>query len=50
VAISVNVTGARGNAEIRTMVEAGVAQGLRAYDARLADRVARIGADPRFRG
>ena len=50
VAITVNVTGARGNAEIRAMVEAGVAQGLRAYDARLADRVARIGADPRFRG
>ena len=25
-------------------------KGLRAYDARLADRVARIGADPRFRG
>jgi hypothetical protein len=49
-AITVNVTGARGNAEIRAMVEAGVAQGLRAYDARLADRVARIGADPRFRG
>jgi phage-related minor tail protein len=50
VAITVQVTGARGNAEIRAMVEAGVAQGLRAYDARLADRVARIGADPRFRG
>ncbi|MFO1141191.1 MAG: phage tail tape measure protein [Amaricoccus sp.] len=50
VAITVQVTGARGNAEIRQMVEAGVAQGLRAYDARLADRVARIGADPRFRG
>ena len=49
-AIHVTVTGARGNAEIRQMVEAGVAQGLRAYDARLADRVARIGADPRFRG
>ena len=49
-AIHVTVTGARGNAEIRAMVEAGVAQGLRAYDARLADRVARIGADPRFRG
>ena len=50
VAITVQVTGARGNTEIRQMVEAGVAQGLRAYDARLADRVARIGADPRFRG
>jgi hypothetical protein len=50
VAITIQVTGARGNAEIRAMVEAGVAQGLRAYDARLADRVARIGADPRFRG
>ena len=50
VAITVQVTGARGNAEIRQMVEAGVTQGLRAYDARLADRVARIGADPRFRG
>ena len=49
-AIHVTVTGARGNAEIRQMVEAGVAQGLRAYDARLADRVTRIGADPRFRG
>ena len=49
-AINVQVTGARGNTEIRQMVEAGVAQGLRAYDARLADRVARIGADPRFRG
>ena len=50
VAITVQVTGARGNAEIRQMVEAGVTQGLRAYDARLADRVTRIGADPRFRG
>ena len=49
-AIHVTVAGARGNAEIRQMVEAGVTQGLRAYDARLADRVTRIGADPRFRG
>ena len=49
-AIHVTVNGARGNAEIRAMVEAGIAQGLRAYDARLADRVAGIGADPRFRG
>ena len=48
VAITVHVTGARGNAEIRAMVEAGVAQGLRAYDARLAHRVARIGAKPRY--
>ena len=50
VAITVQVTGARGNAEIRQMVEAGVTQGLRAYDAQLADRVARLGADPRYRG
>ena len=49
-AITVQVTGARGNAEIRQMVEAGVTQGLRAYDAQLADRVARLGADPRYRG
>jgi hypothetical protein len=48
--ISVNVSGARGNSEIRDMVQQGVTQGLRAYDARLADRVAGINADPRFRG
>ena len=50
VAITVQVTGARGNAEVRQMVEAGVTQGLRAYDAQLADRVSRLGADPRYRG
>ena len=49
-AINVNVSGARGNQEIMQMVQSGVMQGLRAYDAQLPDRVSKIGADPRFRG
>lgn len=49
-AIAVSVSGARGNAEIETMVHRGIAAALRDYDARLPDRVSRIGADPRFRG
>jgi hypothetical protein len=48
--INVNVAGARGNAEIMAMVEAGVGRGLRAYDHALPDRVARISADPYLRG
>jgi hypothetical protein len=48
--IHVNVAGARGNAEIMAMVEAGVGRGLRAYDHALPDRVARISADPYLRG
>ena len=50
VSINVNVSGARGNAEITEMVQAGVTNGLRQYDARLADRSQGIRRDPRFRG
>lgn len=47
--ISVDVTGARGNAEIQEMVAKGVTQGLREYDAALPDRVAYITDNPRRR-
>lgn len=49
-AIHVTVNGARGNAEIMAMVQAGVTQGLGAYDRGLADRMSSIAEDPRFRG
>jgi hypothetical protein len=48
-AITVNVEGARGNAEIMSMVQAGVAHGLGAYDQTLPSRVGRISQDPRRR-
>ncbi len=47
--IFVDVTGARGNAEIEEMVGRGVTQGLREYDAALPDRVAYITDNPRRR-
>lgn len=49
VVIRVDVTGARGNTEIETMVQRGVQQGLRAYDRALPDRVQQISNDPRRR-
>jgi len=42
VSISVNVEGARGNAEIMQMVQAGVRQGLSAYDRALPSRLSDI--------
>lgn len=38
--LKVEISGARGNAEIEAMVRAGVAQGLAAYDGKVAGRVA----------
>jgi hypothetical protein len=37
--LEVSVSGARGNAEISAMVQAGIAQGLAAYDAQVGNRV-----------
>ncbi|GGF82879.1 Phage-related protein [Mameliella alba] len=48
-AISVTVSGARGNAEIEEMVQRGVQGGLAQYDRILPDRVAAIRRDPRVR-
>lgn len=48
VEINVNVSGARGNAEIESMVESGVRQGLQRYDRHQLPRsVAQINKDPR---
>ncbi|MBY6138524.1 hypothetical protein KUV26_03670 [Leisingera daeponensis] len=48
VEINVNVSGARGNAEIESMVESGVRQGLQQYDRHQLPRsVAQINKDPR---
>lgn len=49
-AITVNVQGARGNAEIEEMVSRGVRQGLGAYDQSLPARVRAIRGDERFMG
>lgn len=49
-AITVNVEGARGNAEIEEMVSRGVRQGLSAYDQNLPARVRKISGDERFMG
>lgn len=48
--ITVNVQGARGNAEIEEMVSRGVRQGLGAYDQSLPGRIRRINRDPSFMG
>lgn len=40
--LTVEVVGARGNAEIQQMVEAGVVKGLKSYDTRLPNRLADI--------
>lgn len=48
-ALNVNVTGARGNAEIEEMVQRGVSSGLAQYDRILPDRVEAIRRDPRVR-
>jgi hypothetical protein len=51
VSVNVNVSGARGNAEIAEMTAVGVRTGLRQYDATLADRVGQIRTgSPRRRG
>jgi hypothetical protein len=47
--ININVTGARGNAEIQEMVSSGVRQGLSSYDKALPTRVQSIQANPRKR-
>lgn len=47
--LSVNVTGARGNSEIREMVMQGVQQGIGAYDRQMPGRVQQIQRDPRAR-
>ncbi|MEH6834806.1 hypothetical protein [Falsihalocynthiibacter arcticus] len=48
VSINVDVTGARGNAEIQEMVSSGVSAGLRQYDSQvLPKRVNQISTDPR---
>lgn len=50
-AISVDVTGARGNAEIMDMVSEGVQQGLRQYDREVAPvTIGRVIQDPHARG
>ena len=49
VTIAVSVTGAKGNSEIREMVDAGVRQALSAYDKHLPNRVREIDASPRRR-
>ncbi|WP_273689015.1 tail tape measure protein [Ketogulonicigenium vulgare] len=46
--INVDVSGARGNAEIVQMVQAGVSQALTAFDAMLPMRVNEIAANPRM--
>lgn len=49
--ININVSGARGNAEIMEMVSAGVRQGITAYDRDVApSTVHRVVNDPRARG
>lgn len=47
--INVNVSGARGNAEIEQMVASGVQQGLGGYDKALPGRVQEINRNPRKR-
>lgn len=47
--ININVSGARGNAEIQDMVARGVQQGLGSYDKALPGRVQQINAHPRKR-
>lgn len=47
--ISVDVTGARGNAEIMEMVRAGVSHGLAQYDRTLPGKVAQVRSAPRRR-
>lgn len=49
ITITVDVSGARGNAEIMEMVVSGVKAGLGAYDQALPTKVARISAAPRRR-
>lgn len=44
--VNINISGARGNAEIRDMVVAGLGE----YDRRLPGRVAQIRMDPGLRG
>ena len=49
--INVNVSGARGNSEIKEMVNQGVAAGLKQYDASaLPGRVMQVSKNPRVRG
>ena len=48
--LTVRVDGATGNSEVRSMVSAGVADGLRRADALLPDKVSGISRDPRNRG
>ena len=48
--LTVNVNGARGNAEIEQMVHRGVAAGLGQYDRVLPARFDQIRRDPRRRG
>lgn len=51
VEINVNVSGARGNTEIKEMVNQGVAAGLKQYDAKaLPGRVVQVSKNPRVRG
>ncbi len=48
VSINIEVNGARGNSEVREMMEAGVRQGLQEYDRAVLPRsVAKIKSDPR---
>lgn len=47
--VRVEVVGARGNQEVREMVQEGVLAGLRQYDEALPDRVATISDDNRLR-
>lgn len=49
ITIKVDVTGARGNQEIKEMVSAGVQEGLAQYDAAMPDRVETILDNPRWR-
>lgn len=48
--ININVSGARGNAEISEMVAAGVNRGLAQVREVFADSVVRVNGDPRMRG
>lgn len=48
--INVNVSGARGNQEVREMVEAGVRSGLAQYDQQLPDRLAGVSSQRWMRG
>ena len=50
VTVNVNVTGATGNAEVRSMVQAGVADGLRTANLALPDKIQRTTRAPRYRG